>query len=121
MSLPQNLFLNFPVELKDEFVEQLTTSEVGDTGGAFRIERVVSPAGYASEADDWYDQEQSEFVMVMQGSGKLEFLDDSENGGERSFVELQAGDWVDIKAHRKHRVDQTDPNGPTVWLCVFYE
>ena len=33
---------------------------------------------------------------------------------------LGPGDWVDIAAHRRHRVAWTDPEHPTVWLAVFY-
>ena len=31
---------------------------------------------------------------------------------------LGPGDWVDIPAHCRHRVEWTDPDQPTVWLAV---
>jgi cupin 2 domain-containing protein len=33
---------------------------------------------------------------------------------------MRAGDFVNIPAHRKHRVEWTTPDEPTVWLAVFY-
>ena len=33
---------------------------------------------------------------------------------------LGPGDWLEIAAHRRHRVEWTDPTTPTVWLAVFH-
>ena len=77
-----------------------------------RIERIVSH-GHASPADFWYDQEEAEWVLLVQGSALLAFADGRETA-------LEAGDYVHIPAHCRHRVVQTDPNMPTVWLAVFY-
>ncbi|KKL23671.1 hypothetical protein LCGC14_2423030, partial [marine sediment metagenome] len=52
-------------------------------------------------------------VLVVQGEGVLEF-----EGGEE--VRLAAGDYVNIPAHKKHRVTWTDPDKETIWLAVFY-
>ena len=30
------------------------------------------------------------------------------------------GDWVNIPARVRHRVEWTDPKQKTVWLAVFY-
>ena len=79
---------------------------------AVRIERIVSH-GHASPADFWYDQNEAEWVLLVQGSARLAFADGSETA-------LEAGDYVHIPAHCRHRVVQTDPNMPTVWLAVFY-
>ncbi|WP_315850659.1 cupin domain-containing protein [Thalassoglobus polymorphus] len=54
------------------------------------------------------------WVVILSGSGALRF-DDSEE-----VVELKPGDFINIPAHRKHRVEATDPNEKTVWLAVFY-
>ncbi|TCP09177.1 cupin domain-containing protein [Uruburuella suis] len=77
-----------------------------------RIERIVSH-GHASPADFWYDQEEAEWVLLVQGNARLAFADGRETA-------LEAGDYVHIPAHCRHRVVQTDPNMPTVWLAVFY-
>lgn len=76
-----------------------------------RIERIVSQ-GHASPAGCWYDQAEHEFVLLIQGAARLRFLDGT--------VEMAPGDWLAIPAHRKHRVDWTTPDGPTIWLAVFY-
>jgi cupin 2 domain-containing protein len=33
---------------------------------------------------------------------------------------LKTGDFVDLPAHTRHRVEWTDPAAATVWLAVFY-
>ena len=77
-----------------------------------RIERIVSQ-GQASPATGWYDQDEHEWVCVLRGAARLEFDD----GDVR---ELVVGNYVNIAAHRRHRVAWTDPDAPTVWLAVFY-
>lgn len=76
-----------------------------------RIERIVS-RGHVSPRGFWYDQDEDEFVLVVQGGAKLEIAEHGE-------LSLGAGDWVDIPAHTRHRVIWTDPDGDTVWLAVF--
>ena len=78
-----------------------------------RIERIVS-RGHASPPDFWYDQDWHEFVLLMSGRARLELADGA------PVVELEPGDWLDIKAHVRHRVDWTDPEQDTVWLAVHY-
>ena len=50
--------------------------------------------------------------MVLQGAARLQFED--------RVVELLTGDYVNIPAHTRHRVEWTSPDEPTVWLAVFY-
>ena len=33
---------------------------------------------------------------------------------------MKPGDFVNIPAHKKHRVEWTTPDEPTVWLAVHY-
>ena len=80
--------------------------------GHVRIERILSN-GQVSPESGWYDQEENEWVVVLQGGARLAFEDGAE-------VALEAGGYVDIPAHRKHRVVWTDPDLVTVWLAVFY-
>ena len=77
-----------------------------------RIERIVS-FGQTSPESGWYDQDEHEWVVVLQGKAKLAFDDGSE-------ITLARGDHVDIAAHRRHRVAWTDPQQATIWLAVFY-
>ena len=78
-----------------------------------RIERIVS-RGQASPPGFWYDQPEAEWVLVLAGAARLRFEEETE------ARLLGPGDWVDIAPHRRHRVDWTDPEAPTVWLAVFY-
>jgi cupin 2 domain-containing protein len=78
-----------------------------------RIERIVS-WGQASPTGFWYDQAESEWVLVIAGAARLRFED------ETAARHLVAGDWVDIAPHRRHRVDWTDPEMATIWLAVFH-
>jgi len=78
-----------------------------------RIERIVS-TGQCSPPDFWYDQEEGEWVMLIQGEASLRFADEAE------ARHLKAGDFLDIAPHRKHRVDWTHPEQTAVWLAVHY-
>ena len=103
-----NLFGQLPTDLADEqFLELLGSPNV-------RIERIVSH-GQSSPADFWYDQDEHEWVAVLQGAARI-LLE-----GEVQPRELAVGDSVNIPAHCRHRVEWTDPNRTTVWLAVFYK
>ncbi len=100
-----NLYANVPVSLPDELNETLLTAD------SVRIERIISH-GQASPTDFWYDQDEHEWVVVLQGAANLRFEDE--------VVALMPGDFINIPAHRKHRVEWTTPDEPTIWLAVFY-
>ena len=102
-----NLFDNLPAELPDELMQTLVEQ------GNVRIERIVSQ-GHASPEGFWYDQSEHEFVLVLTGSAQLRIAD------EPTARQLAPGDFVNIPAHQKHRVDATTANEPTIWLAVFY-
>lgn len=104
----QNLYNPPPRRASDgEFVEVLAGS------GRTRVERIVSH-GEASPEGFWYDQEDHEFVVVLQGEARLRFEEPDEE------VTMGPGDHLTIVAHRRHRVEWTTPDGPTVWLAVFF-
>lgn len=50
--------------------------------------------------------------MVLKGAARLRFEDE--------ITGLKAGDFVNIPAHKKHRVEWTTPDEPTIWLAVHY-
>lgn len=103
----RNLFTDLPQHLPEELVKILAAS------GNVRIEQIVS-TGHASPEGFWYDQDQSEWVTVLKGEAELRFE------GDDASLHLKPGDYLNIPAHRKHRVDWTTPDEPTVWLAVFY-
>jgi len=80
-------------------------------GDGVRVERIVSH-GQVSPPGFWYDQDEHEYVVILEGSAELEV----EGVG---LVRLGPGDWVDLPAHLRHRVAWTDPTTATVWLAVF--
>jgi cupin 2 domain-containing protein len=102
-----NLFRGIPSNLQEEWVEPLVA------GDGVRIERIVS-RGHASPEGFWYDQEESEWVMLLAGSAGIAFE------GRAEVVALAPGDCLKIPAHTRHRVEWTDSDGDTLWLAVFY-
>lgn len=103
----ENLFHNLPPNLPEELIETLIQTP------NITIERIVSH-GHSSPADEWYDQTQHEWVLLLQGSAELLFADNNET------IRLSPGDYLHIDAHRKHRVQSTTPEKPTIWLAIFY-
>ena len=100
-----NLFSDIATDLPDELTEVLAASE------SVRVERIVS-YGHASPQNFWYDQDSHEWVVVLSGAAKLRFEDGT--------VEMKPGDYINIPAHKRHRVEWTTPDEPTVWLAVHY-
>ena len=49
---------------------------------------------------------------MLKGLARLRFEDQS--------IEMKPGDFVNIPAHEKHRVEWTMPDEPTIWLAVHY-
>jgi len=102
----KNIHDLLPADLGAEAVDDIVRAS------AVRIERIVSK-GHTSPDSGWYDQDEHEWVMVLQGAGSLSFADGS-------TVHLLPGDHIHIPAHCKHRVSWTDPDQLTIWLAVFY-
>lgn len=78
-----------------------------------RIERIVS-TGQSTREGVWLTQDMAEWVVLLTGSATLRFE------GEPEARHLRPGDWVAIPAGRRHRVDWTPANEPSVWLAVHY-
>jgi len=102
-----NIFADVPGQVPDELFEDLLKT------GAVRVERIVS-RGHRSPDGFWYDQDRNEWVIVLKGRARLRF------DGQADAVELGAGDYINIPAHTRHRVEWTDPAADTVWLAVYY-
>jgi cupin 2 domain-containing protein len=82
--------------------------------GPFRLERIVSRQ-HASPPGFWYDQPGPEWVLLLSGSAVLLF---EEPSGQILRHQLSPGDFLEIPAHRRHRVEQTDPTQDTIWLAL---
>ncbi len=103
----KNLFQDLPNNLPEELIETVIENRY------VRIERIVS-TGQTSQNDFWYDQEDAEWVIVLKGEAKILFE------GDENILHLKSGDHINIRAHKKHRVEWTSTDEPTVWLAVFY-
>ena len=103
---PANLCKAIQTRLKDELSQTLYADN------AVRIERIVSQ-GHCSADGLWYDQDEDEFVALLTGSARLEFQEPEDE------IDMQAGDWLVIPAHRRHRVVETAADEDSVWLAVF--
>ncbi len=75
-----------------------------------QIERIIS-TGQTTPEGTWYNQEQDEWVILLQGEATLLYSDNSR-------IHLTAGDYLLIKAHQKHRVEYTSFNPPCIWLAI---
>jgi cupin 2 domain-containing protein len=102
----QNIFSNIPHTPEKELFEFLIKNNT------VTIERIVSN-GQKSPESGWYDQEKNEWVIVLKGKAILSFED-------KTSVHLNEGDFINIPAHKKHRVAWTDPDNETIWLAVHY-
>jgi cupin 2 domain-containing protein len=106
MADPTNLFAEIPDDLPEELFQTLLRAP------GLRIERIVS-MGHASPEGFWYDQDTDEWVLLLKGAARLAFEGDEP-------IDLLPGAFVNIPAHRRHRVEWTDPAGPTIWLAIHY-
>lgn len=104
--MKSNIYEQIPENLKDEFFEVLASSK------SVKIEKIVS-FGHSTPRDEWYDQEQNEWVVLLKGEAVLLFENEKE-------IRLLEGDFINIPAHKKHRVLWTKPSEKTIWLAVFY-
>jgi cupin 2 domain-containing protein len=102
-----NLFDDIPARLPEELAATILQA------GSLRIQRIVSQ-GQASRPGFWYDQDDNEWVVVLEGGAAVEFE------GHAEPVELRQGSYLNIPAHARHRVVWTDPNRKTVWLAIHY-
>jgi len=101
-----NLFELIPGNLKREVFEPLVGKK------HVRIERIISN-GHTSPDSGWYDQEQNEWVTILKGEASIAF----EKG---ETVKLGEGDYIEIPAHKKHKVIKTSSKSETIWLAVHY-
>ena len=100
-----NLFnLPDPLPHNEDIIDLVRSDDI-------RIERIVS-TGQTTPEGQWYDQDEDEWVVLVQGEAVLEY----ENGGR---LNLSAGDHVLLPAHCRHRVACTSHHPPCIWLAVF--
>jgi len=102
-----NIFDSIPANLNAEVFENILKLS------NLRVERIISN-GQSTPEGEWYDQEEGEWVLVLEGHAILEF-------GNEEYITLKKGDYLNIPARRKHKVKWTDPDHVTIWLAIFYK
>lgn len=98
-----NIF-NLPSLTNKELFESLVSAD------NILIERIIS-TGQTTPPGEWYDQDQDEWVILLQGFASLAYDDQTE-------INLTPGDYLLIPAHQKHRVVYTSSEPPCIWLAV---
>lgn len=78
-----------------------------------RLERIHSCNARSPEGF-WYEQTEHEWVLLLQGSARLQFADEAEPRA------LACGDALLISAGRRHRLLASDPPPGTIWLALFW-
>lgn len=100
-----NLFNNLPTsQLPEEIFTNLLKHK------NIKIEKIIS-TGQITPPDELYDQQQAEWVIVLQGQAIMWLEDQGE-------VALGVGDYLYIEPHVKHKVTYTSSSPVTVWLAV---
>ncbi len=102
-----NIFSGIPEQLPDELFECIIKKD------NIRIERIVSN-GHVTPAEQWYDQTNDEWVILLQGEAILFFEKN------QMLVRMFPGDFLFIPAQSRHRVEWTQPNFHTIWLAVHF-
>jgi len=100
-----NVFLGIPAQLPAELLEILWQRP------GLWLERIVS-RGHATPDGQWYDQATDEWVLLLTGSARLRIE------GQAELHEMRPGDYLLLPAHRKHRVEWTDPRQDSIWLAL---
>lgn len=100
-----NLFASLTADTAHEVFDDLLAVP------GLRIERIISH-GQNSPPGFWYEQNEDEWVMVLQGCATLRIE------GHDAVVQLAAGDHYWLPSGLRHRIESTSTDGPTIWLAV---
>ena len=101
-----NLLDRLPTDLQEEAIEQLLENN------CVKVERIVSK-GHCSPPGFWYDQEQSEWVLLLKGEAIVRVDGEGDH-------HLEPGSFLNLPAHKRHRVQWTSPDTETIWLAIHY-
>ncbi len=102
----KNVFKQIPADLTEELFENILGNE------SFRLERIISK-GHATPKDQWYDQKDDEWILLLQGSAGLRIE-------KQEIITLRQGDYILLPAGLKHRVEWTDHESETIWLALHF-
>ncbi len=102
----KNIFNTIPTNLSEELFEDIISKD------KIKIQRIVSQ-GHITIEGEWYDQDDNEWVIVLQGAATISFKDEDD-------ISLKTGDYINILAHKKHRISWTSESEKTIWIAVHY-
>lgn len=106
---PRHILAGVPARLEEEQFDTLLQTP------GIRLQRVISPPAHTMRADEWFDQDEDEFVLVLQGRGAL-ILE-----GQAQEIVLNPGDYLRLPAGLRHRIAWTDAQIPTIWLALHLQ
>jgi cupin 2 domain-containing protein len=104
----KNIFADIPDAIPEEMFETIIEKE------SFRLERIVSDGQLTAE-DEWYDEDENEWFILLKGSAGL-LLE-----GDKEPLVLKPGDYLNLPAHRRHKLLWTDADEKTIWLALHYK
>ena len=76
---------------------------------------LIASNGYRSPHDEWMDQADHEWVLVLRGSACVALQNPDR------IVDLSPGDHLLIPPHQRHKVERTDPDPGTLWLALHWD
>ena len=97
-----NIFTPNRDNAKEEQFETLLQTK------SIHIEKITS---HGQTSEQWYEQDRDEWVVLIEGEGRLLF----EDGRELS---LQKGEYIHIPKMQKHKVIYT--SSPAIWLAIHF-
>lgn len=103
----KNVFADIPETIPEEIFERLVETK------SFRLERIISD-GQLTPENEWYDEDENEWFVLIKGSAAL-LLE-----GDKEPLIMKPGDYLNLSAHRKHKVLWTDAEETTIWLAIHY-
>ena len=72
------------------------------------IEKITSNG---QVSDEWYEQKQDEWVVLIEGEGHLLFKDGTK-------IRLLKGEYIYIPRMKRHKVIYT--SSPAIWLAIHF-
>jgi cupin 2 domain-containing protein len=103
----QNIFKTNPEKPNEEIFEIILNNK------NLKLERIITN-GQTTPPGEWYNQENDEWVVLIQGSALILFENEK-------FIILNKGDHILIPKNCKHRVQWVDSNQECIWLALHFK
>jgi len=111
-----NVFHEVPSICPNEiFTNLLTHDQSSSSNSPPKIMRIIS---FGQVSQDWYNQGDNEWVMLIQGDATLEV---EKNDEEIEILNMSAGDFRFLPKHQRHRVTFSSADPPCIWIAVHFD